>query len=92
MSGDLLVMSKSQMEQLGANFRTQQEAVERVIAAIQSGIDSTNWQGARAEQFRGVWESQFKRNLVALRDALGEHSTFIVREREAGMAALDGGV
>ena len=92
MSGDMLVMSKSQMDQLGANFRTQQEAVDRVIAAIQSGIENTTWQGARADHFRSAWEGQFKRNLIALRDALGEHSTFIVREREAGMAALDGGV
>lgn len=89
MAGDMLVMSKSQMEQLGANFRTQQEAVERVIAAIQSGIDGTTWQGARADQFRTLWESQFKRNLLALRDALGEHGTFIARELQAGVSALD---
>ncbi|MEM9203362.1 MAG: WXG100 family type VII secretion target [Actinomycetota bacterium] len=90
MSGDLLAMNKSQMEALGANFRQQAEAVERVIAAIQGGIDGTNWQGARSEQFRTVWESQFKRNLMALRDTLGEHSAFIGRELEAAKVALDG--
>ena len=88
-SGDMLVMSKSQMEALGANFRQQAEAVERVIAAIQGGIDGTTWQGARAEQFRTLWESQFKRNLMTLREALGEHSMFISRELQAGVTALD---
>lgn len=92
MSGDMLVMNKSQMEALGANFRQQAEAVERVIAAIQGGVDGTNWQGRRAEHFRSAWESQFKRNLLALRDTLGEHSTFIARERDAAISALDGGV
>ena len=90
MAGDMLVMSKAQMEALGANFRQQGEAVERVIAAIQGGIDGTAWEGRRAEQFRSQWEGQFKRNLLALRDALGEHAVFLSRELDAAVNALDG--
>lgn len=89
MAGDVLVMNKPQMEALGGNFRRQAEAIEQVIAAIQGGIESTNWQGARAEQFRTQWESQFKRSLLTLRDTLGEHSAFIGRELQAGINALD---
>ncbi|MEM9463810.1 MAG: WXG100 family type VII secretion target [Actinomycetota bacterium] len=91
-SGDMLVMNKAEMEALGANFRQQAEAVERIIAAIDGGIQATNWQGRRAEEFRGLWESQFKRNLLTLRDSLGEHAAFIGRERLAAINALDGGV
>ena len=36
MAGDMLVMSKSQMEQLAGNFARQQQAVQDVIRAIQS--------------------------------------------------------
>ncbi len=89
MAGDMLVMSKSQMEQLAANFGRQQQAVQDVIRAIQGGIDGTTWQGARADRFVQLWNSEFRPNLSALVDALGEHSAFIGRELQAGVTALD---
>lgn len=89
MAGDMLVMSKSQMEQLAANFGRQREVAEGVIGAIQSGLDGTTWQGARADRFRQLWESEFRPNLRAMCDALGEHSGFILRELQAGVTALD---
>lgn len=89
MAGDMLVMSKSQMEQLAANFGRQQVAVQDVIRAIQGGIDGTTWQGARADRFQHVWNTEFRPNLTNLVNALGEHSTFIGRELQAGVSALD---
>ena len=89
MAGDMLVMSKSQMEQLAGNFARQKQTAEGVITAIQAGIDGTTWQGARADRFRQLWESEFRPNMRALCDALGEHSTFISRELQAGVTALD---
>ena len=89
MAGDMLVMSKSQMEQLAGNFARQKQTAEGVITAIQAGIDGTTWQGARADRFRQLWESEFRPNLRALCDVLGEHSTFISRELQAGVSALD---
>ena len=89
MAGDMLVMSKSQMEQLAVNFGRQKQVAEGVISAIQSGVDGTTWQGARADRFRQLWESEFRPNMRAMCDALGEHSTFIARELQAGVTALD---
>ena len=89
MAGDMLVMSKSQMEQLAANFGRQQQAVQDVIRAIQAGLDGTTWQGARADRFNQLWNSEFRPNLMSLVDALGEHSAFIGRELQAGVSALD---
>ncbi len=89
MAGDMLVMSKSQMEQLAANFSRQQQAVQDVIRAIQGGIDATTWQGARADRFQQMWNTEFRPNLTNLVNALGEHSTFIGRELQAGVSALD---
>ena len=89
MAGDMLVMSKSQMEQLAVNFGRQQQVAEGVISAIQSGVDATTWQGARADRFRQLWETEFRPNMRAMCDALGEHSAFITRELQAGVTALD---
>ena len=89
MAGDMLVMSKSQMEQLAATFGHQSQAVQDVIRAIQGGVDGTTWQGNRADRFRQLWESEFRPNLLNLVEALGEHSTFIGRELQAGVTALD---
>lgn len=89
MAGDMLIMSKSQMEQLAGNFARQQQAVQEVIRAIQSGIESTTWQGNRADRFQQLWNSEFRPNLMNLADALGEHSSFISRELQAGVTALD---
>ena len=89
MGGDMLVMSKSQMEQLGVTFGHQSQAVQEVIRAIQGAIDATTWQGNRADRFRQLWETEFRPNLLNLVDALGEHSTFIGRELQAGVTALD---
>ena len=89
MAGDMLVMSKSQMEQLAANFGRQKDVAEGVIGAIQSGVESTTWQGARADRFRQLWESEFRPNMRAMCDALGEHSAFIARELHAGVTAMD---
>ena len=89
MAGDMLVMSKSQMEQLAANFARQQQAVTDVIRAIQTGIEGTTWQGARADRFHQLWNAEFRPNLQRLVDALGEHSVFVGRELQAGVTALD---
>lgn len=89
MAGDMLVMSKSQMEQLAGNFGRQQQAVSEVVRAIQAGIDGTTWQGARADRFHQLWNSEFRPNLQRLVEALGEHSAFIRRELQAGVTALD---
>ncbi len=89
MAGDMLVMSKSQMEQLAANFARQKETAEGVIAAVQAGIDGTTWQGARADRFRAMWETEFRPSLRALCDMLGEHAGFISAELAAGVSALD---
>lgn len=89
MAGDLLVMSKSQMEQLAATFARQGEEVQGVIHAIQGTLEATTWQGARADRFRQLWESEFRPNLLTLVEALGEHATFIGRELQAGVTALD---
>lgn len=89
MAGDMLVMSKSQMEQLAANFARQKETTEGVIGAIQAGIDGTTWQGARADRFRTMWEAEFRPSLRALCEMLGEHSAFIRAELQAGVSALD---
>ncbi|MXW94861.1 MAG: WXG100 family type VII secretion target [Acidimicrobiaceae bacterium] len=89
MAGDMLVMSKSQMEELAVIFARQKETAEGVISAIGAGIDGTTWQGARADRFRQLWETEFRPNLRALCDALGEHSTFISAELQAGVSALD---
>ena len=89
MAGDMLVMSKSQMEQLAGNFGRQQQAVQDVVRAIQSGLDGTTWQGARADRFHQLWNTEFRPNLMTLVEALGEHSAFISRELQAGVTALD---
>ncbi len=89
MAGDMLMMSKSQMEQLVGIFARQKQAAEEVISAIQAGIDGTTWQGARADRFRQLWETEFRPNLRTLCDALGEHSAFISAELQAGVSALD---
>lgn len=89
MAGDMLVMSKSQMQQLAANFGRQQAAVTDVIRSIQSGLDATTWQGARADRFHQLWQTEFRPNLQTLVEALGEHSAFISRELHAGVTALD---
>ncbi len=89
MAGDMLVMSKSQMEQLAANFARQKETAEGVISAVQAGIDGTTWQGARADRFRTLWETEFRPSLRGLCDMLGDHSTFITAELQAGVSALD---
>ncbi len=89
MAGDMLVMSKSQMEQLAGNFARQQQAVQDVIRAIQSGLEGTTWQGARADRFHQLWNTEFRPNLMNLAEALGEHSSFITRELQAGVSALD---
>jgi uncharacterized protein YukE len=89
MSNDMLVMSKSQMEQLAITFGSQAEAVQQVIKAIQGGLDGTSWQGNRSNRFREAWASEFRPNLMSLVDALGEHSAFIGRELQAGVSALD---
>ena len=89
LAGDMLVMSKSQMEQLAGNFGRQQQVVQDVIRAIQGGIDGTTWQGARADRFQALWSTEFRPNLTHLVSALGEHSTFIGRELQAGVSALD---
>ena len=89
MAGDMLMMSKSQMEQLAANFSRQKETAEGVISAVQAGIDGTTWQGARADRFRSMWETEFRPSLRALCDMLGEHSAFITAELQAGVSALD---
>ena len=89
MAGDMLVMSKSQMEQLAGNFARQQQAVQDVIPAIQSGLEGTAWQGNRADRFHQLWNTEFRPNLMNLSEALGEHSSFITRELQAGVSALD---
>ena len=89
MAGDMLVMSKSQMEQLAGNFARQQQAVQDVIRAIQSGLEGTTWQGNRADRFHQLWNTEFRPSLMNLSDALGEHSSFISRELQAGVSALD---
>ncbi|MDE0269456.1 MAG: WXG100 family type VII secretion target [Acidimicrobiaceae bacterium] len=89
MAGDVLMMSKSQMEQLAANFARQKETTENVISNIQAGIDSTTWQGGRSDRFRSKWETEFRPSLRALCDALSEYSTFISAELQAGVSALD---
>lgn len=89
MAGDMLVMSKSQMEQLASNFGRQQLAVQDVIRSIQSGLESTTWQGNRADRFHQLWNTEFRPNLMSLAEALGEHSLFITRELQAGVSALD---
>lgn len=89
MAGDMLVMSKSQMEQLAVNFGRQQQAVQDVVRAIQTGLDGTTWQGARADRFHQLWNTEFRPNLMSLVEALGEHSAFIGRELHAGVTALD---
>lgn len=89
MAGDMLVMSKSQMEQLAGNFARQQQAVQDVIRAIQSGLEGTTWQGNRADRFHQLWNTEFRPNLMSLAEALGEHASFITRELQAGVSALD---
>ena len=89
MAGDMLVISKSQMEQLAGNFARQQQAVQDVIRAIQSGLEATTWQGNRADRFHQLWNTEFRPNLMNLSEALGEHSSFITRELQAGVSALD---
>ncbi len=89
MAGDMLMMSKSQMEQLAVIFARQRETAEGVISAISAGIENTTWQGARSDRFRSQWESEFRPGLRALCDALNEHSAFITAELQAGVSALD---
>ena len=89
MAGEMLVMSKSQMEQLGATFARQGQEVQDVIRAIQAALDGTTWQGGRADRFRQLWETEFRPNLASLVEALGEHAGFIGRELQAGVSALD---
>lgn len=89
MAGDMLVMSKSQMEQLATTFGQQSVAVQDVMRAIQGALDGTTWQGGRADRFRQLWETEFRPGLTGLVESLGEHSTFIGRELQAGVTALD---
>lgn len=89
MASDMLVMSKSQMEQLAVTFGSQAEAVQQVIKTIQGGLDGTTWQGNRSDRFRELWATEFRPNLMNLVEALGEHSSFIGRELQAGVSALD---
>ncbi|MEO0492614.1 MAG: hypothetical protein AAF081_04275 [Actinomycetota bacterium] len=89
MSGDMLVMSKSQMQELAAVFGQQSEAANTILAAVDRALNSTTWQGARANHFREQWNGPFKSNLVALQNALAENAAIIGRELQAGVSAMD---
>lgn len=85
-----LMLNKDEMRQLTVVFNQQAEAAVAIMNAIDQALGNTTWQGARATQFREAWNGPFKRNLIALQQALNENATIITSERNAAEAALDG--
>jgi WXG100 family type VII secretion target len=83
--GELGVMSS-----LKSQFDRQAGAIESLVTELDASVNNvigTGWYGPAADKFRDEWQSTFKRNLVALRDALGSAAQEIQARRDALQAA-----
>lgn len=86
---DVLIMNKSQMDQLSQRLRQKAEEVNQLRNEVSSLLGNTTWDGNRARRFRDEWASVFGPNLVKLQQALEENATFITSERTNAVTAMD---
>lgn len=72
-----------QIDGLGREFQRQAPNVLAIVTAIDSALSSTNWQGRAANNFKQMWDSEWKPTLRQLEDALDGEGTTIHRQAEA---------
>ncbi len=59
-----------QLSSLKTTFERQAGVVQELTSALRTQLDSTNWVGPNAEQFRSVWSGEYEPVLRRLEQAL----------------------
>lgn len=76
-----------EMTRLKSNFDRQSQAVDELMAALRSDLDSVYWKGGAAERFRTSWETEYEPSLRGLSAALIDAATEVGNRRQALEAA-----
>jgi WXG100 family type VII secretion target len=83
--GDLNVMTG-----LKTDFDRHAGTVDSLVSELDAAVNNvigSGWQGPAAERFREAWQSQYKKALLGLREALGAAAQEIQRRRDSILQA-----
>jgi len=72
-----------QLRSLKVNFERQSGAVQDLLSALRSELDSVYWKGGAADRFRDAWQQQYEPMLTQLSSALVEAAHEIGRRTDA---------
>ena len=76
-----------EMTRLKSNFDRQSQAVDELLSALRSDLDSVYWKGGAAERFRTSWETEYEPSLRSLSAALVDAATEVANRQQALEAA-----
>lgn len=78
-----------ELEGLGSTLEAQIEIVERIIAAVDSPLNSIVWTGPAKDAFKSEWDTSFKGALGKLNEAFGAAGRDC-KQRATGVRAVLG--
>ena len=76
-----------QLSALEAKLRAESESVGELTQRITASLANTTWTGPAADRFRADWQSNFRRALSGLEQALADNATAVASRRQAIQAA-----
>ena len=61
-----------EMNSLGTQFTNEAQELQRLVSAISSQLDGTDWQGGAAERFKAQWHGEFKSVFAKVQQGLDD--------------------
>lgn len=76
-----------QMQQLAGQLSRASEEVRTLQSTVTNGVVSTQWTGPASIRFREAWDTQYRKNLDQLQQALTELGVEVKKRRDSLEAA-----
>jgi uncharacterized protein YukE len=90
MTGGAVGANIPQMQALEQRMQQESVAVQELMQRIDNALRSTVWEGAHAIRFREEWDTQFKKALTALSQALDQNAVSVRNTWQAIQTATGG--
>jgi uncharacterized protein YukE len=90
MTGGAVGANIPQMQALEQRMQQESVAVQELMSRIDNALRSTVWEGAAAVRFREEWDTQFKKALTTLSQALDQNAVSVRNTWQAIQTATGG--
>jgi uncharacterized protein YukE len=90
MTGGAVGANIPQMQALEQRMQQESAAVQELMTRIESTLRGTVWEGAAATRFREEWDTQFKKALTTLSQALEQNAVAVRNTWQAIQTATGG--